>query len=515
MKRLLLILVCAVMLVCGTAIRSFAAGTDGVENMPMEVLSILSDKWLGWSVTGWVNPGGFRSSSACAFATIHKDHSNLLVAFGYKNNKWVYKWYNPDALPQRDYSMILMDGTSGKQAQFSILEDQPSAAETFWIQSKSGKPFLLTDYVVYDTDPSIMLESITVRDENVRYWGWKTQGRTVSYRGSTQRDLQYFSWSAFPKTPDALKTKLTAAPDIPAGDLVAQDVHFAGGKKYDVYSAPSSSSLRGANGKARVSTNGWIQVFGTEGDWVLIQYSIDAEHYRFGYISKKALPKDASVTPLNFAANPVRTSDAVSVTDDPLFSHTVLATLPAGSEVTYLGSMGNWAYIEATAGGTLRGFVPMSSVSMKETEYNVFTAADGTQYPLFVITKMHYGSDHKVTAVTGHYERVVSGEEHDESETAPGSEVTYTLAADFRADMTSSMTDFEMRTERVTDLYQWYLKAYLAQSGYDGHELVYSSDLKPEEQDLAEVDFWFVTTRIDLNDRNEIEYMSYYYVPWA
>jgi len=28
-------------------------------------------------------------------------------------------------------------------------------------------------------------------------------------------------------------------------------------------------------------------------------------------------------------------------------------------------------------------------------------------------------------------------------------------------------------------------------------------------------DFWFVETRIRLNEKNEIEYMEYVYVPWA
>ena len=41
-----------------------------------------------------------------------------------------------------------------------------------------------------------------------------------------------------------------------------------------MYAAPDSKSLRGAKGRARVSTNGWIQVFGSEGDWILVQYDI-------------------------------------------------------------------------------------------------------------------------------------------------------------------------------------------------------------------------------------------------
>ena len=59
-----------------------------------------------------------------------------------------------------------------------------------------------------------------------------------------------------------------------------------------------SKSLRGAEGRARVSTNGWIQVFGSEGDWILVQYDITDTHNRIGYIEKDALP-DGTVVPRN------------------------------------------------------------------------------------------------------------------------------------------------------------------------------------------------------------------------
>ena len=56
-------------------------------------------------------------------------------------------------------------------------------------------------------------------------------------------------------------------PEIPQGTLNAEVMPFTPGQTYAVYSAPDSRSIRGAKGRARVSTNGWIQVFGAEGDW--------------------------------------------------------------------------------------------------------------------------------------------------------------------------------------------------------------------------------------------------------
>ena len=55
-------------------------------------------------------------------------------------------------------------------------------------------------------------------------------------------------------------------PSIPAGTLNASLISFTSNQTYPVYSAPDSRSIRGAKGRARVSTNGWIQVFGSEGD---------------------------------------------------------------------------------------------------------------------------------------------------------------------------------------------------------------------------------------------------------
>ena len=267
MKRWLLVMI--ISLVCLlTAVSAFAYddNTAGVENTPDDVRSILTSRWPEWEITGWVNPAGRRSSSACAFAAIHKDRSNTLVAFGYKDGHWVYKWSNAGALPQRAYGMQLLEGTEGGESQvrFVIRELTSPTTETVWTQSRSGQPFLLTSYIVHDTDSSVILEILTVNAENIRYQGWRTEERAVSFRGTTQRDLRYFSWSAFPKTPDELRAGLTAAPEIPSGDLEALDIKFTGGRRYDVFSAPDRTSLRGGNGKARVSTNGWIQVFGRD-----------------------------------------------------------------------------------------------------------------------------------------------------------------------------------------------------------------------------------------------------------
>ena len=116
-------------------------------------------------------------------------------------------------------------------------------------------------------------------------------------------------------------------PEIPQGTLNAEVMSFTPGQTYAVYSAPDSRSIRGAKGRARVSTNGWIQVFGAEGDWLLVQYAITPEHCRIGYIDKNALPQDMVVPPLALEAVPAIVSYDVSVTDDPLMSQTPMTRL--------------------------------------------------------------------------------------------------------------------------------------------------------------------------------------------
>ena len=82
-----------------------------------------------------------------------------------------------------------------------------------------------------------------------------------------------------------------AAEDLPGTEyppllsLNAQEIRFPGGNKYPVYSGPGKDYLRGARGKASVSTNDWIEVFGREDGWILIQYEIDSSQCRIGYIS--------------------------------------------------------------------------------------------------------------------------------------------------------------------------------------------------------------------------------------
>ena len=161
-------------------------------------------------------------------------------------------------------------------------------------------------------------------------------------------------------------------PEIPTGTLSADVFGFDASQTYAVYSAPDIKSIRGAGGKSKVSTNDWVQVFGREGDWLMVQYDVNDKFYRIGYISAKAIPTGMSVPNLSLTNDAVVTMDKVNVTDDPLGNQGTLVEIPADSHVTRLGTMGDWSYIEGTKDEKLfRGFVPSTILSDTMVVYSV------------------------------------------------------------------------------------------------------------------------------------------------
>ena len=153
--------------------------------------------------------------------------------------------------------------------------------------------------------------------------------------------------------------------DMPYSEQIIPDngVEFPANKRHAVYSGPSETALRGANNKAVVSTNDWIQVFGREGNWALVNYGIGKNHYRFGYISADALPKGYQARTLQWLnISCTMLKDAI-VTDDPFYSQSELTRVTAGTQVIWLGTIGDWAYIECS---NFRGFVLLAALGVMD-----------------------------------------------------------------------------------------------------------------------------------------------------
>ena len=140
-----------------------------------------------------------------------------------------------------------------------------------------------------------------------------------------------------------------------------------------VYSAPSKSSWRGASGKAQVSTNGAIYAAGWESGWLLLMYETNNGSIRVGYVNAKdvrgGVPMDRQLT---FSYAPAAVLEKCTLTDDPARTGTAIATLNAGTQVTWLTRFYNnaaWDYVEVTVNGkTARGFIRAGSLDVQRGE---------------------------------------------------------------------------------------------------------------------------------------------------
>lgn len=206
------------------------------------------------------------------------------------------------------------------------------------------------------------------------------------------------------KPPVEVTMDTSNVPEIPDGSFSAQVISFTGNQTYPVFSAPDKKSIRGAKNRARVSTNGWIQVFGYEGDWILVQYDIKKDHNRIGYIYINALPAGVTVPELNLTQTSGVINYDVEATDDPLVSKTPLAKLKENDKVTCLGTMGEWTYIEAEENGTrFRGFVPSECLS------STVNTLDEARKAIVGSWKLYVGSSINASRITFREDGTMTG----------------------------------------------------------------------------------------------------------
>ena len=157
--------------------------------------------------------------------------------------------------------------------------------------------------------------------------------------------------------------------NIPRG---FEEYAMTSGQKLDVYSGPGTGYVRGANGKARLSTNGSVYVYGWENGWLLILYRINSGSARIGYVNGSQMKGSVYADTLRFSYTAAPVLYSCSITDDPTVANTPLAQLSQGAQVTFLCWMQNntaWAYVEAnTASGLVRGCIPADAIDLDEDD---------------------------------------------------------------------------------------------------------------------------------------------------
>lgn len=343
---------------------------------PREVREHVASRWPDYEFEDYCEVRG-TSKGDYGFALLHKQSERILVGYHRVNGEMKYWLKNAGAVPQGKEEAWFDVGTAGwidetdwignftgRQVYddglcFSVtqLDESGESYEKMVVYRWENGMFRLSSY--HKTEGG----GIRVSDDKLDFIDWSNVVYRGAVQGAVQRDIRYVSFNALPTWIDDAKTKLTVAPNLKDGAFTAQKVKFTGGQKYPVYTGPGEDYVRSGNGKGLVSTNGWIEVYGQKDGYILIQYSIDSSHYRFGWIDRNALPEGTSVPTMDFAGISADTLSEITqdtfLTDDPLFSQNKLCSLKAGQTVSWLAVLNkDWAYVLVNVNGKMMcGFV--------------------------------------------------------------------------------------------------------------------------------------------------------------
>ena len=346
--------------------------------VPEEVLAPFQTKsWEGWvipQVTHVNAPASHyydENGRAAAMLILRKNETNVLCLLEKRSNgQWRVVTRNTVALEQGKNAQIpyIYCETYGRFEIDYAYGSSGQERRDWYVVCKESDGWHVREY----RDEGAGIE-VTIKDDRLIYTDTGT-GKKTTVVGIYESAFSQFNLREFPKTVVKARSKLTLPPEIMGGAIGTagmpspQVVKFPVGKWYAIYAAPGENSYRAANGKAVLSTNDWVQVFGEEQGWLLVQYDVSSEQYRIGYMSAEALPQGTKVTALDFLYAPCHIATDTLLTDDPLISGNAMFRLPAGSEVTFLATMGSWAYVETRApdGRLARGFVPFEHLTVDE-----------------------------------------------------------------------------------------------------------------------------------------------------
>jgi hypothetical protein len=139
-----------------------------------------------------------------------------------------------------------------------------------------------------------------------------------------------------------------------------------------VYSGPGKEYYRANNGKAQYGKGGMARIYGLASNgWMMIGYELGSGDYRIGYVDSKYAELlydvkggNSGIPQLNLDSVPATITRNCDLTDDPVIHTNPIAELNKGTAVTYLASLGKWAYIETDCSiGLTRAFVRKEYIS--------------------------------------------------------------------------------------------------------------------------------------------------------
>ena len=370
MKKMLSFLLAMVL-----ALSALPALADGMKNPIPDEIAALFDvpAWAEYHIPVCTDHPDYYAyartdevNGYCAALIILRKESeqrNVLCLLEKKDGQWRITGRNHEALPRGEEVPYL----------YCEMNDQLEVHWGNWEQGDYGCVYFTREdgaWLLRHVQDQAKNLTAYVSGKSILYYDAQNDGSKASEEsvyGVYDRRFAAFHWSNFPQTVAEARTKLTNPPVTPTDFYTPVTATLRANEKYDVYTAPGRDSHRASNGKAVMSTNDWVQIFGEEDGWLLVQYDISNDQMRFGYIDASALTRSVDVPTLTWYDLPEQTLKAnASVTDDPLASQKSLCVLEKGHTVKVLSTFDNWYYIETTNeyGQLLRGFVLQSCIDL-------------------------------------------------------------------------------------------------------------------------------------------------------
>ena len=285
-------------------------------------------------------------------------------------------WFTTEgALPQGERAQLETDGesvtisaTDGKGVRQSVTYTWYTYMPKTWIGQPGDDENEWKNGVMLTADDGVKLEG--VRYTRLLRFADGDADMTLL------EDMRYVCYENLPKTLEEARENGNVPPGFcyyrpQWNTLSAQVAPLLPDQSRKVYLGPGNNYPRAGKGKATVSTNDWVQVFGQYKGWLLIQYHIDVNQYRIGWINDDVLPAGTTVPELkidDYWAEDMPEEEITAdcaLTDDPMGSREPIAQLKAGQKVNHRAFLcEEWEFVTVKIGGKYYwGFVPNNCMS--------------------------------------------------------------------------------------------------------------------------------------------------------
>lgn len=363
MKKFALLLL-VFLLCCGAALA----------DMPEEARAYVELNYPGYQLEDYLTVEG-TSMGDHGLMLIRHAGKRILLCFRPFDGKWMCWLDTPGAVPQDEHPARL--GSYPADMSLTRLWDPDeknnylSDGLNFYAYTSDGEMSIQAVGYHWQEDGFQLMgyqwdagQYVDVMDDQLIFYniGSGMSGWAVR---EIETDLVGVEFDRLPHTPeDVQRARNEIIPYSTLEVMHDYDNTFEAGLRFPVYMGPGKGYGRSGNGKAVVSTNDWIEVFGSWGDWLFIHYSIDGDRCRFGWITADALLEDVPAAPLREFMW-FQVDEDCTLTDDPRGRQGALCQVPAGAEVERLAYLGeDWCYVRYEhAGQTWWGFIPSRVVT--------------------------------------------------------------------------------------------------------------------------------------------------------